>query len=206
MNTRTLRSVLSFVVLAISSNAHATLIDFESSPDSMNVFQGVLFSSGYGGVGVGDFGHQSDGRAMVALFDHDPRANIRMNFPGVYAYLAFDIGNDDPHYGYTWGKDITSLLTLYLEGEEVLRMFYLPNGDDIMNETIISDGVLFDEAVFQYVVGSSGYGAAMAEIIDNVVFKSSTVPEPGTMALLGLGLVGLAFSRKKVICDSRELS
>ena len=56
-------------------------------------------------------------------------------------------------------------------------------------------GILADEAITQVLFNDMGNG--FGELIDNVAFGSVSVPEPGTLALLGLGLIGMGLTRRR---------
>ncbi len=61
-------------------------------------------------------------------------------------------------------------------------------------QTFGISGVMVDRIVFS---GSGGTNGNNAFALDNLVTLDNTVPEPGTLAVVGLGLVGLAAVRRR---------
>lgn len=90
------------------------------------------------------------------------------------------------------------------EGEEIFRISMRNIFDEFVAETLVTAGplgsffgVIDDSNLFIEFGINENLGA---EVIDNIVFGVSNptaVPEPGTLALLSAGLLGVAFARRK---------
>jgi len=80
-------------------------------------------------------------------------------------------------------------ITFYLGGSMVSFESFLP-ANDAWTFYGVTPGVIFDEVRFEELEGG----------IDNEFFGEmyvARVPEPGTLALLGMGLVGAGFARRR---------
>ncbi len=176
--------------LLVAANVNATVIDFEDVTGVSNVNSftvgDVTFTDSQGtGLSVGDYGHQSDGRALAIFGDDSSR--LQLDFANTYDYISFDFGNDNPGFG---DPDGQMHLDLYLDGALTGSYSLTANWDDIMNQTLSGTG-LFNYAEIYY-------DTNLIEIIDNLEYAmSGEVPEPTTIALFGLGLLGLGFSRRR---------
>jgi hypothetical protein len=203
-----LHAVLVAFFLGFGGNALAGLvtIDFEgeatgSKPNGYTVAgaPGVHFSDTVGaGLFVANYGAQGQGQSLGVNSDSDG-GGLRIDLDFVADFISLDFGNDDP--GWSVASDI-AYLELFLNDVSMGATSVLFNRDDIMNQTISMAGIEFDSAFFVYTdpdlggftnVGNSPLG--LIEIVDNI--QINQIPEPTTLALMGLGLAGVGFTRKK---------
>lgn len=190
--------MLVLTLLAFAGMASADTVNFacDSAGAKANGFVSCgspnvsFYDSNGSGLEVGNFGGQSDGQGLANRGD-DP-GYLLMNFTGVYTYLTLDFGNDDPFWAAPGSQ---AALYLYLGGNLVGSIFMENNLDDLMNQTISTFGIAFDQAVFMqigpWVAGQDG----LIEVVDNIEFGQ--VPEPASMVLFGSGLIALGTRLRK---------
>jgi len=191
--------------LLLSTSANAALVDFESTPTGTLAegtdVGGIVFTSDLGsGLSIGDFGGQSDGRALASF--NDTNGNfIRGTIAGSVNFLSIDFGNDDP--GFSNPGDLATL-QLFSGASLLSTVNVLLNRDDLMNQTITYNGAFFDNFSFAYTdaagnpfTGGDGTNTGLTEVIDNVQFGA--VPEPATWAFMifGFGAIGGAMRRQR---------
>jgi len=191
-------STLVLIVAAAASAGNLYYIDFENDTAGWkaNGWQSAdsnlvsFFDSVGQNLDVGDYQWQSHGQALAVFDDYDS-SRLIMTFATPCTILNLEFGNDDP--GWTSPGDY-ALLTIFRNNVQVGQAQVIMNRDDKMNQSIGIGGPAFDKAEFEYIVVSNQGG--MIEVVDNIAI-CPVVPEPSTFAVLGLGLAGVLFRRRR---------
>ncbi len=193
--------VLSVAVMVTGLVAYSGTINFDSDTvgSKANGFQSVdspvvTFADSNGsGLDVGPFGGGQCGASQcLANFGDDP-GYLLMTFSTRQNSLSLVFGNDDPCCTSAGDR---AALTLFLGASHVGQVFVTTNNNDLADQTISYSGASFDSAQFIYTNATDLSGIDVTELVDNIQFSASAVPEPATVGLSGLGILALGLIRR----------
>ena len=174
-----------------------TLIDFEAQQTGSNVTY-------YGnGLTIGDVSFtQGDARLFVldsSVYGTSGTSNYLNNNAGTSAPVVIDFANDvfsvgmDIAWLYNWGgSSDPSMMTFVLDtGDSFQRSIV---GPLVGSNTEMDFLGLYSDVAFRSLTILDSSDSLM---IDNFAYGAAAVPEPGTLALFGIGLAGMGVARRR---------
>ena len=182
--------LLSFLLMLSVGVAGATTIDFDDNPGEP-IYYGYHGFDWDSDVEIGatngyDGGYQlldADGYVAYNYYGDDP-SSIKLIGSGTFDFNSAD-------WASAWDSSQTLTLYGYNDGVELYQTSVTITNSSILNLELNWTGI------DQLTMYTSGSHYAM----DNFTYnESAPVPEPTTMLLLGVGLLGLAgVNRKKIV-------
>ncbi len=171
-----------------------TTIDFEAQQSNVNptyygsslTVGGVTFSDNEPRLFVLSGGYYGDSFTSNYLNNNARGSQIDVSFANPVYGFAMDLGTI-----YNWGGGPLQLTFNFAGSSETIN---LP-GELYNSGPLTFSGFTSDSAFSSISISDPTNGLA----IDNFTFASTAnnVPEPGSLALLGFGMAGLAYSRKR---------
>ena len=217
MKLNLLAAAVTAAAFTMTSPAQAAMlsIDFEEDVSGAKAdgftatdYAGLAFFSDLGvGLETGDYGAQSDGKALSARNDTNGNFISGVFSDGPHTFLSMDFGNDDAFYTNPGDR---AVLTVFLGAAMVGQTFVVMNRNDVMDQTIGFAFGSFDSFTLAYTdvagnpfTGGGGTAVGLIEVIDNITFDvpDTVVPEPASWALMILGFGGVGTilrSRKRL--------
>jgi hypothetical protein len=183
-----------------ATSSHAVIIDFNAgtafpySEEGFTVTTSAGPSVNFGGCAPAC---ANNGTRNVFIGETGPGVQISAVGGGVFSLLGFDIGELFQGIPSTWSSNIQ--VTGFLSGGGTfVSSFFLDGVHDGSGGAV--DMQTFSPVGFANLTSAtfaslSGGGFTLDNV--NVVAGATKVPEPGTLALLGLGLAGLLSARRR---------
>lgn len=197
-----MKSFLNAAILAsgcfVAGLSHATVIDFASLGGLAGTINGVTFDQpGTHGPDTGFMVSDQGGSAGSYVYNSYGEDFLGFTFNTAVTLNSLDLTRDPLCCG---GSNNASLdILLYDAFNGLLSSTTVGGGTDWQTITFDQQGVF--RVVFDVVSIVNPWDNHVGDHdwfgLDNIVYEEGVVPEPESLVLLGLGLLGIAFSRHK---------
>ena len=191
-----MEKIVCLVVCLFISAANATVIDFDNFPTATSGFDGGFIGGNEDGftigVDAGSFLTTSDdflgAFSGVNSLHHGTgqQSGITLSNGGLFTFFSLQSG------GFFGGAEILTVTGMLSGGIVAVDTFSPLNNAYSLFSAVNLANINIDSLHID--MGPALPGPTH---IDDITLNAAVVPEPASIALLGLGLAGIGFSRKK---------